>query len=112
MDPTTTSFNTKRDAKLYVAEKSVREKKPFKLFRSDSERFEVVCPVDGCAFRLNIRAQKDNHFHITKMNHAHTCCSFTPTITRAWVFSKTLGFMMERPKRTIRESTDSFHRAF
>ena len=26
MDPTTTSFPTKRDAKLYVAEKSVREK--------------------------------------------------------------------------------------
>ena len=87
-------------------------KKPFKVFLSDSERFEVVCPVDGCAFRLNIRAQKDNHFHITKMNYAHTCCSFTPTITRALVFSKTLRFIADRPKVTIPELTDSFRRSF
>ena len=72
MDTPTLRFGSKREAKLYVAEKSVAEKKPFRVVRSDSERFEVVCPEKGCLFKLNIRVQKDVHFHVTRSSHPHT----------------------------------------
>ena len=61
------TFTSKKDAKFFIADKSVREKKPFVVERSDPRRLEVVCPVEGCLFRLNVRARKDDLFTSRKV---------------------------------------------
>ena len=57
------SFTSKKKAKLYIAEQSVIDKKPFRVGRSDSRRFEVFCPVAGCLFNTSIRARKNDFFY-------------------------------------------------
>ena len=43
-------FHSKCLAKMYVAEKSIEEKKPFKVSRSDPRRYEVVCTDLDCLY--------------------------------------------------------------
>ena len=82
------SFKSKKKAKLFVAEQSVRDKKPFKVSRSDSRRFEVFFPAAGCLFRMNIRMRKDDVFYVAKSFCPHTCDSVSPTVKKAWLRSK------------------------
>ena len=58
MEPVRQHFATKSLAKMYVAEKSIKKKKPFKVSRSNPRRYEVVCVEKSCLFRLNIRAKR------------------------------------------------------
>ena len=104
-------FTTKKDAKFLIADKSIREKKPFVVERSDSRRLEVVCPVQGCLFRLNIRARKDT-FHVTKSLHEHTCESMAPTVKMSWLRTKTMTLLVERPTITVQQLSDCFRRLF
>ena len=105
-------FITKRDAKMFVAEKSIREKKPFVVDRSDTRRYEVVCPVKGCLFRISIRARKDDRFHVTKALHEHTCDSVAPTIKLSWLRSKAMGLLVRKPTITVQELSDWFRLSF
>ena len=58
-------FHSKCLAKMYVAEKSIEEKKPFKVSRSYPRRYEVVCTDPDCLYWLNFRAKKGDLFHVT-----------------------------------------------
>ena len=75
-------FASKALAKMFVAEKSIKEKKPFKVSRSNPRRYEVVCVEKSCLFRLNIRAKIDDVFYITKTRHEHTCDILSPTFKK------------------------------
>ena len=105
-------FDTKHEAKLFVAEKSIREKKPFKVVRSDARRFEIVCPVEGCAYKLNIRARKDDKFYVTKKGRGHTCRSVSPTIKKVWLRSKIAEMIAESETITTPQLSDCFRLRF
>ena len=112
MEPTTTAFESKRAVKLYIAGKSVREKKPFSIERSDSQRCDVVCPVDGCLYKINIRLRKDGMYHITKTSCEHTCDSFSPTLKRSWIISEIVKLLSEKTAITVAMISDCFRSSF
>ena len=41
-------FPSQKDVQHHVCSKSVQEKKPFKVVRSDAELYVVCCPIDKC----------------------------------------------------------------
>ena len=61
-------FHSKCLAKMYVAEKSIEEKNPFKVSRSDPRRYEVVCTDPDCLYRLKFRGKRMTCF--TLQNHS------------------------------------------
>ena len=112
MEPQPTAFESKYAAKLFVSAKSVREKKPFSFERSDHQRIEVVCPVQGCMYKMHFRLRKDGMFHITKARCEHTCDSFVPTLTRSWIISEIVKLLSESPTITVPMISDCFRRSF
>ena len=89
-------FHSKCLAKMYVAEKSIEEKKSFKVSRSDPRRYEVVCTDPDCLYRLNFRAKKDDPFHVTKSSHEHTCDFLSPTFKKVWVRQRVTELLCQR----------------
>ena len=70
-----------------------------------------MCRQAGCAFKLNVFMKRDERFYITKESE-HTCGSFNPTIKKAWVLSKVVELVKERPKVKVPELTDFFRVTF
>ena len=85
MDPTGyPSIKSLEDTKLFIAARSVSEKKPFKVLKSDPSRFDVVCIEKFCSFKVNVAADHEGLFFISK-ECPHSCSSNEPTIKKAWV---------------------------
>ena len=109
---TAPSFTSKKKAKLFIAEQSVIDKKPFKVCRSDARRLEVFCPIAGCLFRTSVRARKDDIFYVAKSQHSHTCASITPTVKKSWLRSKISEQMAQRQSVTVAQLSDWFRLSF
>ena len=105
-------FASKALAKMFVAEKSIKEKKPFKVSRSNPRRYEVVCVEKSCLFRLNIRAKIDDVFYITKTRHEHTCDILSPTFKKMWIRQRATELLCQREKATASELGDSLRLTF
>ena len=84
MDADETDFLTTADAARFVREKAAREKRPYRVTRSDRTRFCVACVDKMCPFQVRFWRRRDGKFHITR-NVAHTCTLFQTTVTPAWI---------------------------
>ena len=80
MDAGETDFLTTADAARFVREKAAREKRSYRVTRSDRTRFCVACVDKMCPFQVRFWRRRDGKFHITR-NVAHTCTLFQTTVT-------------------------------
>ena len=78
----TTVFETVQEAKEFLAAKSVADKKPLRVKKSDPSRLDVVCEIQTCTFKLNVVSGHDGLFHISK-SIPHSCNSVTPTLQKS-----------------------------
>ena len=78
----TTTFETLQEAKEFLAAKSVADKKPLRVKKSDPSRLDVVCEIQTCTFKLNVVSGHDGLFHISK-SIPHSCNSVTPTLQKS-----------------------------
>ena len=99
-------FDTKTDVQLHVCFKSVKEKKPFKVVRSDSERYVVCCPVGTCHFAMNFYKRMDGRFHLTR-DVRHACNSLIPSLKRMWVRNIACDFLKTKKRMTPSQLQDS-----
>ena len=74
-------FHSKDEVKRFVQEKSVTEKKPFKIHKTEPKRFVVKCPNDGCPFKLFFSGNDGGVFELVEETK-HACQSNIPTIKR------------------------------
>ena len=84
MDADETDFLTTADAARFVREKAAREKRPYRVTRSDRTRFCVACADKRCPFQVRFWRRRDGKFHITR-NVAHTCTLFQTTVTHVLI---------------------------
>ena len=96
-----TFFVSKRDVYLYVCERSVLNKKPFVVVRSDNKRFVVQCCY-GCNFHLSFFRQVDGCFHLVE-ERDHTCTELFPCIKKVRVCQKTRDLIDKYGKMTVTE---------
>ena len=99
------TLRTKEDVKLFICDKSVREKKPFIVSKSEHRRYTVVCPHDYCTFKMSFYQRIDGVFYITK-SWPHTCDSLSPAKRRIWIASKAKEALLEKPSVTPSEMRD------
>ena len=78
-DPSTV-FMSKQEAVASIAEKNVVDKKPFKVARSSSDRYMVVCKTEGCCYKVNVMKRGDGLFHVSSF-HEHTCDNIFAKLT-------------------------------
>ena len=70
------SFDTKKDLVLACKMKAVREQFQFTTKRSTKKRYEIVCKLENCSWRLfatNILGS--DMFEVRSFNEKHTCSS-------------------------------------
>ena len=104
-------LRSKEDVKIFVAEKSVREKKPFTVVKSEHRRFVAICPNDNCQFRLCFFQRIDGCFHVSE-ERPHTCKDVFPTIRRVWVVSKVREILLGAPTITASQIVDRLRESF
>ena len=92
-------FHSKDEVKRFVQEKSVTEKKPFKIHKTEPKRFVVKCPNDGCPFKLFFSGNDGGVFELVEETK-HACQSNIPTIKRGWVRDRVQEKLNATPKVT------------
>ena len=80
MDNSETGFITREEAARFVQETAAREKRPYRVTRSDRSRFCVACVDAKCNFQVRFWRRRDGKFHIIR-NVAHSCTLFQTTVT-------------------------------
>ena len=99
------TLRSKEDVTLFIYDKSVDEKKPFIVSKSEHRRYTVVCPHDYCTFKVSFYQRIDGVFYITK-SWPHTCDSLSPAKRRIWIASKAKEALLEKPSVTPSEVMD------
>ena len=89
-------FPTKKAVTLFVCDKSVQEKKPFTIARSEKKRLVVTCPEPKCMFRMSFFKQADGHFHQVGEARTHSCDAVLPTVKRSWLRERARELFQER----------------
>ena len=102
MDEATTTFKTLQDAKEYLAARSIVEKKPFRVKKSDPTRLDVVCQHPTCTFQINIVSDHEGLFYISK-SRPHSCNAVNPTIKKSWVCLRISEILPENPRMTTND---------
>ena len=102
-------FPSKKDVQLHVCSKSVQEKKPFKVVRSDAERYVVCCPVDSCDFSMCFYKRMAGLFHLIR-DVGHTCNSLIPSLKRMWVRNVACDYLKGEKRMTPSQLQDSLRR--
>ena len=77
-------FNTKKDVKLFLCQKSVEDMKPFQLCKSEPGRIVVKCTKKPCAFKMVFHGNDRGVFIVIEQQQ-HNCSSELPTIKRVWI---------------------------
>ena len=106
-----TVFETLQEAKEFLAAKSVADKKPFRVKKSDPSRLDVVCEIQTCTFQLNIVSDHEGLFHISK-SIPHSCNSVNPTLKKSWICLKISEMFPDNPRITTDELFAFFKREF
>ena len=75
-------FFSKTLVKIFVCEKSVEEKKPFVLDKSEPGRVVVKCSKKHCAFKMIFHGVDAGAYQLDE-EVQHTCQCFVPTIKRS-----------------------------
>ena len=95
-------FPNKRQVKLYVCSKSVEDKKPFAVVKTDPSRYQVRCTQRGCSFKRSFFKQLDGQFHVAE-EREHSCDSVFPTVKRLWVCEAARELVQEKGRITPSE---------
>lgn len=111
MDEATTTFKTLQDAKEYLAARSIVEKKPFRVKKSDPTRLDVVCQHPTCTFQINIVSDHEGLFYISK-SRPHSCNAVNPTIKKSWVCLRISEILPENPHMTTNDLFTHFKLMF
>ena len=106
------AFGSKKDIRRFVQAKSVAEKKPFKITKTEPMRYVVKCTKDCCRFKLLFRGNDLGVFELVE-ERAHTCISHVGTVKREWVRERVNDILNSKPKVTPEELSqairDEFH---
>ena len=105
------TLRTKEDVKLFISEKSVREKNPFTVVKSEHRRFAAVCPNNHCQFKMCFFQRLDGCFHVSDQK-PHTCKDVFPTIKRVWVVAKVRDLLRAAPTITASQIVDRLKEAY
>ena len=89
-------FPTKKAVTLFVCDKSLQEKKPFTIAKSEKKGFVVTCPEPKCTFRMSFFKQADGHFHQVGEGSTHSCDAVLPTVKRSWLRERARELFQER----------------
>ena len=87
---------TKKAVTLFVCNRSVQEKKPFTIAKSEKKGFVVTCPEPKCTFRMSFFKQADGHFHQVGEARTHSCDAVLPTVKRSWLRERARELFQER----------------
>ena len=101
-------FPSKKAVHLYVCDKSVTDKKPFSVDKSDSTRLVFKCTKDQCPFKLTFRVIDDGCFPLVE-ERQHECDSLFPTIKRVWLREKIFDLLEERRKLKATQLAEILH---
>ena len=104
-------FASKRDARLFICEKSIINKKPFTIDKSDTDRLLVKCPKQQCPFKMIFRGTNEGVFHLVE-EQQHECDALLPTIKRAWFREKIFDLIEERGKVNAKQLTEILHEKY
>ena len=91
---------------MWVFDSSVKDKKPFRVTKSNQERFVVCCREESCTYKVSIRLHKDGLFHVVKYV-PHSCQSIFPTIKTAWVRERSKQILLKSQKIDTRSLTNT-----
>ena len=98
-------FHSKKQLKAFVCAKSVADKKPFRVLKSDSIKYVVVCTVEGCKFHMSLAKNVDDIFHLVHAEK-HDCDSVLPTIKRSWVSEQAAALLEDNKRLTVGDLKD------
>ena len=104
-------FASKKDVKLFVCSKSVADKKPFVVERSNSKRHIVTCKADCCSFRMSFFKRADGLFHLVE-ERPHSCNCLKPTVKKVWLRREAKEFMKEFGRLSPKELAEKFLTVF
>ena len=92
--------------------KSVTEKRPFKIYKTERKRYVVKCTKERCCFKLLFRWSVQGFFELVE-EQAHTCISHVATIKREWVRERVNDILNRKPKvkpdELVQTIRDEFH---
>ena len=104
-------LQTKQDVLIYVSQKSVQEKRPFKIQKSEPNRFCVVCTVTGCPFYILFKNNIDGWSPIRKSKE-HSCVPSLPTVKKEWVKFKIFELFGSKEMPSAKDLLNLFHVTF
>ena len=105
------AFRSKKDIRRFVQAKSVAEKNPFKIHKTEPKRYVVKCAKDCCRFKLLFRGNGLGVFELVD-EQAHTCISHVGTVKREWVRERVNDILKCRPKVTPEELAQAIHNEY
>ena len=92
-------FPSKHDVKFFIFNRSVQEKKPFVIGKSEPGRVVVRCTRISCSFKMVFRGVDGGTYELVK-DQPHNRQSFCPTLKRAWV--RKMVEMMKRADKRVK----------
>ena len=104
-------FNSKKDVKLNICERSVGDKKPFSIDKSEPKRLLFKCHEKRCSFKLLLRSNANDIFQLIE-ERPHDCLCELPTIKRLWARERIAEVFEDDPRIKPKDLKERFREKY